>query len=57
MAIYLLGMLGVMPFSNLLVGALISSFGPRPVVVIGGVLLSLGGLGLFWSGKLDHLDD
>ncbi|HIG25228.1 MAG TPA: MFS transporter [Acidimicrobiia bacterium] len=57
MAIYLLGMLGVMPFSNLLVGALISAFGPRPVVVIGGVLLGLGGLGLFWSGKLDHLDD
>ena len=57
MAIYLMGVLGMVPFSNLVMGALISTFGPRPVVTGGGCALFAGGLFLYLSGRLDRLDD
>ena len=57
MALYLMGVLGIMPFSNLLMGILISALGPRPVGAGAGVLLVLGGIFLYTTGRLFHLDD
>ena len=56
MAIYMVGVLGPLPFSNLLVGWLISVYGPRPVVAVCGGLLVLAALVLHLSGRLAHLD-
>ncbi|MBM16128.1 MAG: hypothetical protein CL516_00490 [Actinobacteria bacterium] len=56
MAIYLMGVLGTTPFANLAMGWLISAFGPRPVVTIGGLLMVIGGLVLFGTGRLQRLD-
>ncbi len=56
MAIYMVGVLGPLPFSNLLVGWLISVYGPRPVVAVCGGLLVLAALVLRSSGRLAHLD-
>ncbi|MDP6176706.1 MAG: MFS transporter [Acidimicrobiales bacterium] len=56
MAIYLMGVLGTTPFANLAMGWLISVFGPRPVVTIGGLLMVIGGLVLFGTGRLQRLD-
>ena len=52
-----MGVLGIMPFSNLLMGILISALGPRPVGAGAGVLLVLGGIFLYTTGRLFHLDD
>ena len=57
MALYLMGVLGIMPFSNLLMGILISALGPRPVGAGAGVLLVFGGIFLYTTGRLFHLDD
>ena len=56
MAIYMVGVLGPAPFANLLVGWLISVYGPRPVVAVCGGLLVLAALVLRSSGRLAHLD-
>ncbi|MEE2768573.1 MAG: MFS transporter [Actinomycetota bacterium] len=56
MAIYMVGVLGPAPFANLLVGWLISVFGPRPVVALCGGILALAALLLRASGRLQHLD-
>jgi MFS family permease len=56
MAIYLMGVLGTTPFANLAMGWLISAFGPRPVVTTGGLLMVIGGLVLFGTGRLQRLD-
>ena len=56
MAIYMVGVLGPAPFANLLVGWLISVYGPRPVVAVCGGLLVLAALVLRSSGRLARLD-
>ena len=56
MAIYMVGVLGPAPFANLLVGWLISVYGPRPVVATCGGLLVLAALVLRSSGRLALLD-
>ncbi len=56
MAIYMVGVLGPAPFANLLVGWLISVYGPRPVVATCGGLLVLAALVLRSSGRLARLD-
>ena len=56
MAIFMVGVLGPAPFANLLVGWLISVYGPRPVVTVCGGLLILAALALRSSGRLAHLD-
>ena len=56
MAIFVLGVLGPAPFANLLVGWLISVYGPRPVVAVCGGLLVLAALVLRSSGRLALLD-
>ena len=57
MAIYLMGVLGLTPFANLLMGWLISVFGPRPVVTMAGFLVIGGGLALQATGRYRRLDD
>ena len=57
MALYLMGVLGIMPFANLLLGILISTFGPRPVSAISGALLCVAGFFLYTTGRLVHLDE
>ncbi|MBT3245442.1 MAG: MFS transporter [Actinobacteria bacterium] len=57
MAIYLMGVLGTTPFANLAMGWLISAFGPRPVVTTGGLIMVIGGLVLFGTGRLQRLDN
>ncbi|MCS5677684.1 MAG: MFS transporter [Actinomycetota bacterium] len=57
MAIYLMGVLGLAPFANLLMGWLISVFGPRPVVTMAGFLVIGGGLALQATGRYRRLDD
>ncbi|CAI8302379.1 MAG: Uncharacterised protein [Acidimicrobiales bacterium AG-410-I20] len=57
MALYLMGVLGIMPFANLLMGILISTFGPRPVSAVAGVLLGVAGFFLYSTGRLFHLDE
>ena len=57
MALYLMGVLGIMPFANLLMGTLISILGPRPVGAAAGLLLAVGGVFLYTTGRLFHLDD
>jgi MFS family permease len=56
MAVYLIGALGLLPFSNLLVGWLISILGPRPVVAASGLIVIGGGLVLQLTGQYAHLD-
>ena len=56
MAIYLMGVLGLAPFANLLMGWLISVFGPRPVVTMAGLLVVGGGLALQATGRYRQLD-
>ena len=46
-----------MPFANLLMGTLISILGPRPVGAAAGLLLAVGGVFLYTTGRLFHLDD
>ena len=57
MALYLMGVLGIMPFANLFLGILISTFGPRPVSAISGALLCVAGFFLYTTGRLVHLDE
>ena len=57
MAIYLMGVLGTTPFANLLMGWLISVFGPRPVVTMAGLLVIGGGLTLQATGRYRQLDN
>ena len=57
MAIYLMGVLGLAPFANLLMGWLISVFGPRPVVTMAGLLVVGGGLTLQATGRYRQLDN
>jgi hypothetical protein len=57
MAIYLMGVLGLAPFANLLMGWLISVFGPRPVVTMAGLLVIGGGLTLQATGRYRQLDN
>ena len=57
MAIYLMGVLGLAPFANLLMGWLISVFGPRPVVTLSLFLVIGGGLALQATGRYRRLDD
>ena len=57
MAIYLMGVLGLAPFANLLMGWLISVFGPRPVVTMAGLLVVGGGLALQATGRYRQLDN
>ncbi len=56
MAIYLMGVLGLSPFANLLMGWLISILGPRPVVVATGLIVIGGGLVLQVTGQYARLD-
>ena len=56
MAIYRMGVLGLAPFANLLMGWLISVFGPRPVVTMAGLLVVGGGLALQATGRYRQLD-
>jgi hypothetical protein len=56
MAIYLMGVLGITPFANLLMGWTIVVFGARPVVVFGAGVLLLVGLFLAGTGRLRNLD-
>ena len=56
MAIYLMGVLGLSPFANLLMGWLISLLGPRPVVVATGLIIIGGGLVLQVTGQYARLD-
>ena len=56
MALYLMGVLGVSPFANLLMGGAIAWFGPRPVVVASGLVVLVGGLFLHATGRLRLLD-
>ena len=56
MAIYLMGVLGLSPFANLLMGWLISVLGPRPVVAASGLVVVVGGLLLQVTGQYDRLD-
>ena len=56
MAIYLMGVLGLSPFANLLMGWLISILGPRPVVAASGLIVIGGGLVLQLTGQYARLD-
>ena len=56
MAIYLMGVLGLSPFANLLMGWLISILGPRPVVAGSGLIVVAGGLALQLTGQYARLD-
>ena len=56
MAIYLMGVLGLSPFANLLMGWLISVLGPRPVVAASGLIVVGGGLLLQVTGQYARLD-
>jgi MFS family permease len=56
MAIYMVGVLGPAAIANLLVGWLISVYGPRLVVAACGGLLVLAALVLRSSGRLALLD-
>ena len=56
MAIYLMGVLGLLPFANLLMGWLISILGPRPVVAASGLIVIGGGLVLQFTGQYARLD-
>ncbi|MEE2958066.1 MAG: MFS transporter [Actinomycetota bacterium] len=56
MALYLMGVLGVSPFANLLMGGAIALFGPRPVVAVAGLVVLAGGLYLHGTGRFRLLD-
>ena len=56
MALYLMGVLGVSPFANLVMGAAISMFGPRPVVALAGLVVLGGGVFLQMTGRFYLLD-
>ena len=56
MAVYLMGVLGVSPFANLLMGGAIAVFGPRAVVAIAGLSVLVGGLVLHGTGRFRLLD-
>jgi predicted MFS family arabinose efflux permease len=56
MAIYMMGVLGLSPFANLLMGWLISILGPRPVVAGSGLIVVAGGLVLQLTGQYARLD-
>ena len=56
MALYLMGVLGVSPFANLLMGGAITVFGPRAVVTVAGLVVLAGGLFLHATGRLRLLD-
>ncbi|MBT5569219.1 MAG: MFS transporter, partial [Acidimicrobiaceae bacterium] len=56
MAIYMMGVLGLSPFANLLMGWLISILGPRPVVAGSGLIVVAGGLALQLTGQYARLD-
>jgi len=56
MALYLMGVLGVSPFANLLMGGAIAVFGPRAVVTVAGLVVLVGGLFLHATGRLRLLD-
>ncbi len=56
MAIYLMGVLGVSPFANLLMGWAIAVFGPRPVVAVAGLVVLVGGWWLNATGRFRLLD-
>ena len=53
---YLMGVLGLLPFANLLMGWLISILGPRPVVAASGLIVIGGGLVLQLTGQYARLD-
>ena len=57
MAIYLMGVLGLSPFANLLMGWLISILGARPVVAATGLIVIGGGLALQLTGQYARLDE
>jgi len=56
MAVYLMGVLGVSPFANLLMGGAIAVLGPRPVVTFAGLSVLVGGLTLHGTGRFRLLD-
>ena len=51
-----MGVLGLSPFANLLMGWLISVLGPRPVVAASGLIVVGGGLLLQVTGQYARLD-
>ena len=56
MAIYIVGVLGPAPFASLVMGWLVSLFGPRLVVAVSGSILALAGIILWSQGKFSNLN-